>query len=108
MHREPTIQELRMLDALMEHSRTSCGAPHTGESNAYFNESGHPRCDKCAIQFRINHGHWPDGGNLVNWNLSANIRFTPKMSRESYCDVTTDTDGRPVMFECRVKPGGGY
>jgi hypothetical protein len=70
---ELTILELRILEALMKHSRNSC---HTaGEGNAYFNEFGVPRCEKCALQYRINHGEWPHGANLTGWKINAEIRF---------------------------------
>jgi len=91
MRNEPTVQELRMMEALMAHSRTSCGKP----GNAYFNESGFPRCEKCAIQYRLNEGEWPHGAVLTDWRINANIRLE---KRE--CEVNESR----TMFSCNVDP----
>lgn len=60
---EFTTQELQTLVGIMSHSRTSCGT--VGEGNAYFNEFGAPRCEKCAVQYRIKHGEWPHGAKAT-------------------------------------------
>lgn len=104
MGREPTIQELRMIDALMEHSRTTCGNMLVGDSNAYFNEAGAPRCEKCAIQYRIREGKWPHGAALSEWRISVNLRLAKPEKPKGRCDVTMQGD-RAVMFECCVRPG---
>ena len=40
-----------------EHSRTSCSDDHSG-GNEYFNESGYPRCTRCAFLYRLKNGSW--------------------------------------------------
>ena len=67
--REPTYQELVILNAFMTHSRTSC---HKA-GNEYFNEQGYPRCEKCAVEYRIHHGEWPHGATVKNWRVNLDL-----------------------------------
>lgn len=72
---ELSVVELNVLACFMKHERTSCEAPNVGISNAFFNEYGFPRCNKCAILHRVRHGEWPHGARVVEWNLTPNIQF---------------------------------
>jgi hypothetical protein len=43
-----------------EHDRTSCSDENLN-GNQYFNESGAPRCTRCAFLHRVRTGEFPHG-----------------------------------------------
>lgn len=43
-----------------KHFRTSC-TDDDSRGNEYFNEQGYPHCVRCALLYRVAHGHWPHG-----------------------------------------------
>jgi hypothetical protein len=51
-----------------KHSRTSC-TDENSNGNEYFNESGAPRCARCALLYWEKYGQFPYGVTVKHLNI---------------------------------------
>jgi hypothetical protein len=54
------------------HDRTSCSDEDL-HGNQYFNETGYPRCTRCALLHRIRTGEFPYGAKVDILTIKFNV-----------------------------------
>lgn len=63
---------LELIDAIAPvHGRTTCSPTDNWSTNAYFSETGHSRCVRCALLHKIETGEFPYAAQMICESIRA-------------------------------------